>query len=369
MKGYVKELKLLYFNELFISFYFPKAIIILFYLSRNLSITELGLVSAVGYAANMILEYPSGIFADKFGRKLSLQIANLGAVTSMIIWGFSNSIIMVLIASAFWGASWSFYSGSREALIYDSLLKNKKEKLNKNVLGFIDAIGYCAVIIATITGQFLFNINYSYPFFASAILYFIGFIIFSFFKEPEKHKSAETLDIKKAFKEGIQLIFRNKTLLSLFILSVSIFFFEHAWYEVNQKLLLDSGFPQNLLSTYFVISSILGLIYGIILPKIIHKLKTIKTTYLVIILQSLSLFSISTGNYLILAPFSYILMLSHTLWNYNDADIVHKHIPSKIRATAMSGRQLMLSAIFLFNPWLMTFLVDKFRWAVFVYEG
>ncbi|MBR9700723.1 MFS transporter [Candidatus Woesearchaeota archaeon] len=368
-KGYVKELWHLYVVEFLTSFYFARAIVILFFLSKGLSLAQIGFTGTVIYGTNMIFEYPSGIFADKYGRKLSIQIASIGAAIGSLVYALGPGFYSIIIASAIWGMSWSFFSGSKEAITYDSLYSIKKEKLNKDVIGFMDSIAFLGLIIATYVGHFLYQIDPKYPFLASAVVYSLAAFVFASYKEPKQHKSAETLDVKKAFKEGVALILKNKTLFYVFILSIVVFFFEHAWYETNQPLLLEAGLPNSLLSTYFVIGSILCMIGGVLLPKLVHSLKIRRSIIVVIVLQSVGLLFISTKAILFVAPFSYFLIISHLMWSYIDADIIHKHIPSKIRATAMSGRQSMISFVYLLNPWIMAYLVQTFRWVVFVYSA
>jgi MFS family permease len=366
-KGYVKELWQLYVVEFFTSFYFAKAIVILFFLSKGLSLAQIGFTSTIIYAMNLVFEYPSGIFADKYGRKASIQIANIGAVVGALIYALGPGFTSIVIASAVWGMSWSFYSGAKEAITYDSLYRLKKQHLNKDVIGFMDSLGFIGMIIATYVGHLLYQINPKYPFLASAIVYSFAVLVFATYKEPKLHMSSETLDMTKAFKDGISLIFKNKTLFYVLLMAVVLFFFEHAWYETNQPLLLEVGLPSALLSTYFVISSVLGVLAGVLLPKLIHSIKIRRSILVVILLQSLGLFFISTKTAWLVVPFSYFLTISHLMWNYVDADIIHKHIPSRIRATVMSGRQLMISFVYLLNPWVMAYLVQTFRWKVFFY--
>ena len=56
-----------------------------------------------------------------------------------------------------------------------------------------------------------------------------------------------------------------------------------------------------------------------------------------------------------------ILGLLHPFWNYIDAHVVHKHIPSNIRATALSARQMIISLLWIPIPWLMGYLVNTFN--------
>lgn len=366
-KSFVKEMWQIYVNEFFLASFFPVSVWVLFLLARDLSLTEIGLLASVAYAINLVLEYPSGIFADKYGRKLSMQVSLVAFIAGLLTYAFSHSLLFFIIAAALVGVSFSFKSGSEEALIYDSLKSLKKEKQNKDVLGLLHAIGFSAIIIAALVGPIMYKINIALPYIAMAVAVFIGLLIFSTYKEPRYHKPGSVLDTKLAFKSGFKILFRNKTLLYVLLLAISLFFFEHAWTETHQFLLTNAGFPFALLGIYFAVKSAMGIIGGLTFPKIVSKLKVLHSISLVIVMQVLALFFISSGIFWLMAVFSYFLLLSHMLWMYVDADIIHKHIPSNIRATTLSARQMLVSLVFVFNPWLMTYLVQTFALPVFFY--
>ncbi len=363
VKGWVKELWQVYLSEFFLAFYFPKAVFILFFLVKGLSLAEIGFATSAVYAANLFLEYPSGVFADRFGRKLSLQLSSLGAAASALLYAFGPGFKAVVAASIIWGASWSFYSGAKEALIYDGLKSKGKESLNKDVLGLLDALGFAGMIIATYAGHILYGLKPHYPFLASAAAYISASLALSTYKEEKPLE--EDSPRREDFKKGVRLVFQNETLRYLLLLAVTLFFFEHAWHETNQPLLLKAGLPSYLLSTYFVASSVLGVLAGLLFPSLVAKAKAFPSIALVMLMQSLALFFISTGNAWLLVPFSYLMPLSHYLWSYAEAEVIHKHIPSKVRASVLSAKQLVTSSAYLFNPWLMAYLVQKYSFPVF----
>src|SRR3989338_6186304 len=119
------------------TFFLP--IWILFFQSRGLGITEIGFVSSGVYLASVLLEYPSGIFADKYGRKLSLAISTILMCVVYLLEVTSYSLLQFYIAALLTGCAWAFTSGAREALIYDTLKEKGLEKENSKVLGNLDA--------------------------------------------------------------------------------------------------------------------------------------------------------------------------------------------------------------------------------------
>ncbi len=102
--------------------------IIAIYLSdyAGLSLTTIGTVLAIATIAGLLLELPTGVFADKFGRAKSIKIGSPLGVLSIIA-----IVLMPNIAGAFlWqildAAAFAFWGGARESLVHDSLEVLKK---------------------------------------------------------------------------------------------------------------------------------------------------------------------------------------------------------------------------------------------------
>jgi len=94
----------------------------LFWEQRGMTVFMVVLCEVIYAATIVILEIPSGILADKLGRRILLIIS---AVLSMI------EFVLLLFAHSFWGfafvgfmagISGSCTSGASNALLYDSLL-------------------------------------------------------------------------------------------------------------------------------------------------------------------------------------------------------------------------------------------------------
>ncbi|WP_257985191.1 MFS transporter [Bacillus sp. T33-2] len=118
------------------------------------------------YAVTIVLlEVPTGIIADKWGRKKMMVLkALLGCCEFLILlfatefWHFAGAVFLA-------GIGRSACSGAENALLYDSLLLQGKEQDFEKYLGSLNAFDFTSAIIAGICGSLLagrfgFELNY-----------------------------------------------------------------------------------------------------------------------------------------------------------------------------------------------------------------
>ncbi|MBI5064722.1 MFS transporter [Candidatus Woesearchaeota archaeon] len=357
---YRKQLWPLYVSDIFLSISFYSPILILFLLSKSLSFQDIGFLSLGIYTTSLLLEFPTGIFADKYGRKSSLLISVFLSFISILIYISFTSYWLLFLGYILIGASWAFKSGAREALIYDTLKEKRLQRYNSKVLGELDFIS-SITIISAIIGPFIYNYSNILPFALDALIVGAGFFILFFLREPKYKKHSEEVPFYDSFKRGLKIILNNSTILSLFLLYLPLFFFEESWYITQQPLLISLGLPLMLLGFYSAFNSGIFAIGGIFLPKLLNIFSHRTLLFGVIILECIVWFVLGTNNLYAVIIFSSILLLMHQFWNYIDADIIHEHIPSNIRATTLSARQAIISFVWIFNPWFMGYLLDTFN--------
>ncbi|MBL7147354.1 MAG: MFS transporter [Nanoarchaeota archaeon] len=361
MRKYLSLLWPLYAGEFFRSLSFFVPIWILFFQARGLSLAEIGFVATGTYLASVLLEYPSGIFADKYGRKLSIISSIFLSAVALIIEVTAYSTTQFFIGALFIGASFAFSSGAREALIYDSLKEKKLEKFNSKVLGSLDTLGAVGGILASLLGSIFFTLNNILPYWLTITAYGLGLFFFIFIREPKYKNNGEVIDTLKNFKEGLKLVWKNPVLKSLLLIYIPLFFFEEAWYNAQQPILVGLGLPILFLGTYQAAKTIFFAIGGVTLPKLLDKFSHKTLLLSIIIIEFLVWIILGMNNLYAVIIFAYILILLHQLWNYVDADIIHDHISSHVRATTLSARQMLISLIWIFNPWVMGYLVNTFN--------
>lgn len=95
--------------------------------ARGYSLAEIGLAETVFHITSLLLEIPSGVFADLFGRKKMLLLSSFWRMIGNVVMILSGNLFMVCVSLAFHAASYNFASGSGDALAYDSLKLVQRE--------------------------------------------------------------------------------------------------------------------------------------------------------------------------------------------------------------------------------------------------
>lgn len=95
--------------------------------ARGYSLVEIGFAETVFHLTSLILEIPSGVLADVFGRKNMLIVSSVMTMIGNIIMIFSGSLWTICASMVFQAAGYNFASGSGDALAYDSLKINACE--------------------------------------------------------------------------------------------------------------------------------------------------------------------------------------------------------------------------------------------------
>lgn len=115
----------------------------LIFLSRGAALSSLSLCIAVYAFAVVFLELPSGILADRYGKKSVFLFSSLLHIVSFSLMAFSDSLFLLLPACFLYGCAAAFASGSIEALEIQSALHRDPSSLIRinNQLAVLDGTG------------------------------------------------------------------------------------------------------------------------------------------------------------------------------------------------------------------------------------
>jgi MFS family permease len=204
-----------YFFSFLSGLTFYTAALIPFYTNwGHISLTQVQFLQAWLMFWAFILEIPTGVIADKFGRKYSVALGCLMTFLSFVVYGTFPNFIAFLVAEFLAALGIALMSGASEALLYDSLKEEKNESKFKNIFGRSFSIGQIAAIISAPIGGFIaskFGLNI--PMMASAIPALIAVFIIMTAKEPIiAMKGSEEKKYINIAKNGISSFIRNKNL-------------------------------------------------------------------------------------------------------------------------------------------------------------
>ena len=95
-------------------------ILTLFYLHRGLALEDIFYLSIIWAISTILFEIPSSYMADMWGRKRTILVGIMFALLGWIFLLVGDSFVMFAIALVFSSLQFASFSGTDEALIYDS---------------------------------------------------------------------------------------------------------------------------------------------------------------------------------------------------------------------------------------------------------
>lgn len=203
-------------------------VMVLFLQFHKLSYTEIFLLYAINSAVVFLLEIPSGVVADQFGKKLSLVFSRFCLIPAFVIFAFADNFWMFLAAMIILGINKAFKSGTHKAYIYDYLEQSGLDTSFTEVIGkgkFWARLGE-AVACGTggvIAKRYGFNMVFVFAL-GPAIVNCINTLTYA--RIEEKHKRT-TFSLKSHFEHifGSLAEIRSRRIVHRVIVNAAIFAF------------------------------------------------------------------------------------------------------------------------------------------------
>lgn len=205
------------------------SVITAFLLQLGLKNTQIGLLWSIVLLIQLLFDYPTGSFADRYGR---LKIFTIGMVltgSSMIMIAYSVNISMLYISATLMGIGESQISGTLFPWFVNSLdkIKSSQEK-EEYILKSNGQVQYSTNVIGILTGFIISFLNLDYKFIlvlAGAFQAINGILIYFSFQD-NKSTEANLINIgKKSFQ-----IFLKENKLWIYTLAMTI---HYSFYSVH----------------------------------------------------------------------------------------------------------------------------------------
>ena len=341
------EITKLSLMNFFLNLFFLSPVAVFFYRQRGLNYFQILALESILVLFIFLFEVPTGLFADKFGRKKSIVIGTLLLALEPVIFLFANSFLWFAIAFAISGIGITFHSGSIEALIYDYLKSKNKENQMEKAMGSFGSASLVAMVVASTVGSFiakdLLMSQFIFLILMTAGAMFIGFIISLLIKDT-KQKEVEEENPITLLKEGVKLIKNNKSLLHIILLSMFASPFLFTLNYLYQPYFQDSGVPTTIFGVIFAVALLLSALLQKYAYKFEEKLGMKWAIFLSTLLPGI-IYVIMAFTFhpiwaiLLFITIRAIMGLQEPLFSYYK----NLHIPSKIRATALSLISMMVS--------------------------
>ncbi len=220
------------------------AFITIFYLARGVSLSQTVYLSAVYAAVSVLLEVPSGYLADRIGRRKTMLLGVLCLMAAQVVYLVAHGFPAFVVAFIFLAAGGACFSGTEEALLFDSLKEIGEEQTmtrhNSRYLSarnlpkiFIPALGaFVAHGLLEWQLQALIGFDLITAFFAGIVLMRVV--------EPEHAMSVAAVE-RGIYRESLSTLREHRWLLAATINKVIPMTVGLMIWRVYQPYLLDHG--------------------------------------------------------------------------------------------------------------------------------
>lgn len=314
---------------------------------------EVFLLQAVFSLTALVLELPSGYFADRFGRGRSLLIAYIFWASAYLLYPWAKDIWFCLVCELLIGIAVSFESGADTALLYDSLKQTGREEEFAAKQGAVVLSGVIAETAAAVAGGVMAAYDLRLPFYATGVQLLIAALIASSLYEVRFDQNSIS---KKTI--SMPVLLQNKRLLCSIVLFaliststyISIWFYQPFWKVI--------GMPIALYGIAWAACSLSAGLSSWLCGKASLRLQSHLIT-LASFLPGLGLLGIAAIWSAPALVFCAVIQFSRGINSTLIIAEVHKHVPSELRASAHSLLSLALRILFLLAGPYLGFVADK----------
>ena len=355
-----KNIAILYFSRVTVNLIFFGPVIVLFFMDLGLSIAEIMLLETFFSAVIVLFEVPSGFFADRAGRKLSLMLGLLAFLAGCLILSVGSSFSTFLAAEFFCAVGVSFLSGCELAILYDTLAVLGDEGDFQRIQGRANMIGLLTMAACSLLGGYLGAMNLRWPLYATVFGLAAGFPVLLLLTEPPRKKGGHRKgELYYLYKIGRFALYKNKEVRMLIWLGALTVGMSTVGFWLYQPYMKEAGIPIIWFGIVFAGFNVFAAISSALASKVSAKMGKILS--LLSIPLALGLSNILMG--FVIHPAGVLLILaqqfSRGFGNPVITDYMNRQVWADKRATVDSLRSLFGRVIFMVVAPLTGLLVDK----------
>lgn len=329
---------------------------------RGLSLFEIGIMETIYHISSFLMEIPTGMIADVYGRKTSRILGRMMSVVSILIMILGQNVVAFAISFFFSALSNNLESGAGDALIYDSLKEIKEEDDYLKISGRNELFYQVTSTVALLLGGYIATISYDGVYLVALVAIVISVVQAFSFEEPTIGKVEQLENPFKTFVnqlvESFKAMLNNKAIIKMIAVAelfatffTTIFFYIQNYFKLNGKTEFEIG-----------IILALGAVAAALMATQAHtlekrfKLKNVLTG--VAIIGMVGLWGITIKG---LEPYAYILLSgAEGVLFVTVSDFVNKRIPSERRATILSVQSMVFSVYMIILFPIVGYIGDQF---------
>jgi MFS family permease len=320
----------------------------------HLNLTQVQILQSWLMIWMFIFNIPTGVFADHFGRKISVALGSLTLAISCVLYFLIPGFFPFLIAEFLAALGTSFVIGANTSLIYDYLKQNNQENESKQILGKASAIGSLGTVVAAILGSIIAaNFGIRMPMLFTAVPLLIAAFIILTIHEPSRYEKTSRPNPFETIKKGVGFFLTNKNLKFLVFNDLLVWIGAYFLVWLYQPTLIKAGLVIvyfGLIRSVFSLAGMVATFNIHLTEKLFGSEKRFVNTTALIVSACLILIAIFPSVVTVVIAIIFIGGFASARTSYLNT-VMNEYIPAEQRATVLSSTSTVNMLIFaIANP-------------------
>jgi len=321
-------------------------VIVIFFQENGLSLREIFILQAIFSVGVVAWEIPSGYISDRWGRKNTIIFAAVTCFLAYVAYALSYDFWGFVLAELLIATGNSFYSGTLDAMTYDTLLELEEEKDFKRHIGHQFFLHFGAEGVGSVLGGILAVASLRLSLWATLIPFGVACIVALTLTEPKRHKLQETRHFKAIWDICTHTLIHSVPMRSIVALHMIISTMTLSLFWLTQPYQTAVGLPLML----FGLAHGAIVIAGATASKMMHKIAKHVDDRMFLIAIALTVVSCYIGLGFVASLYGLLLFLAVRIaWGMLTpltSDILNRMVSSDKRATVLSIRAFASRMLF-----------------------
>lgn len=201
-------------------------ILSLLFLDRGLTLSELALSFGFFSASTILLEVPTGVIADLFGRKKTYLLSLVVYILAFVVIYIGRTFVILSVGAVLYGCSRALSSGSLDALFIEEYTKKHGKEKIPRIMSIFTVTETVGLALGSLSGGYLPVVataffksigKYDLNIFLKIILLLVLIVLVSTLVYERKTVKSDKSRLKLHLLESAQLVQKSHNLKLIFI--------------------------------------------------------------------------------------------------------------------------------------------------------
>ncbi|MCH8994379.1 MAG: MFS transporter [Chloroflexi bacterium] len=313
---------------------------------RGFSLTQVAVLEALFWGTAVLAEVPTGVIADRFGRKISLALGAGFTAVAVLVFGLATSYTAVLISYLVWALGVAFLSGAEYALLFESLRALGREGEFQRVAGRFGAIFSFAALAGGLAGApIAAATDLSVPILLSAGIVAPGVLVALSLREPPLPEGEVRLAYADLLRESARTATRLPAVRYMLILSALVAALAFGPALFMQPFLSSHDVEVGLFGFIQTPVRVAGMVGALAAYLVVARLGTRGTFLAAPLLMGGAFLALGAWDSIYAFAAFPVVGFVNTLLLPPATDYLNQRIPNNQRATILSLRTMLVSLV------------------------